>query len=209
MLTDMNLVQVLSKLSDSRRAQGRRVSQESALAMVILSYMCGFFSYRKIATFARAHSELLSKELGLKHGIPSYITFREILIHTNERELIAAFNQWAADFVGLSAGEWVSLDGKSLRSTVSDYNTSSQDFQSVVSVFVQNTGLVLAVDAYRNKKVSEIEVVRGLLSSLKDQNVHIVLDALHIKKNGESDCGERQPLHDSGQGKSTDSASGH
>lgn len=178
----MTLINALLSLTDHRRSQGLRVSQSQLLTMVIVAYVCGHFSYRKIATFATAHGSLFKEVLGLKHSIPSYVTFREVIVHTDQSELIAAFNLWSRDFVSIDTDEWVSGDGKSLCSTVSNSSQETQDFQSVVSFFAQKTGMVVLMDTYRNKKVSEIEMVVGLLKSLREKNLHFILDALHIQK---------------------------
>ena len=178
----MTLTDAFLTLSDHRRAQGLRVQQSQVLTMVVVAYVCGCFSYRKIATFAQSHSELFTQELGLKHGVPTFVTFRDIVVHTNQTELIGAFNAWAKDFAPIAPDEWISGDGKSLCATVSDAHEETQSFQSVVSFFAHKTGMVVLLEAYKNKKVSEIEVVTGMLNSLKDKDLHFVLDALHIQK---------------------------
>lgn len=178
----MILINSFATLTDHRRAQGLRITQSQVLTMVVVAYVCGYFSYRKIATFAKAYADLFTESLGLKHPVPSFMTFRDIIVHTDQAELIDVFNAWAKDFVSLDATDWVSGDGKSLCSTVSNAHGHSQDFQSIVSFFAQKTGMVVLLETYRNKKTSEIDIVNGLLNSLKDRNLHFVLDALHIQK---------------------------
>jgi DDE_Tnp_1-associated len=178
----MSLTETFVGLGDPRRKQGLRVEQSQVLTMVVIAYVCGYFSYRKIATFAASHRDFFTEALALRHGVPSFVTFRDILIHINEAELIAAFNTWAKDFVAITPEEWVSGDGKSLGSTVVEASHSSQDFQSVVSFFVQRTGMVALLEMYRNKKVSEIAIVQGMFTALQDKHLHFVLDALHCQK---------------------------
>lgn len=178
----MSLTEAFLGLSDHRRKQGLRIDQSQVLTMVVIAYVCGYFSYRKIAKFADAHSAFFTQSLGLRHGVPSFVTFRDILIHIQEQELITAFNTWAKDFVPITTYDWISGDGKSLGSTVVEASHSSQDFQSVVSFFAQKTGMVVLLETYRNQKVSEIEIVKGMLTALKDQHLHFVLDALHCQK---------------------------
>lgn len=178
----MSITEAFESLTDPRRRQGLRLSQAQVLTMVLISYICGHYSYRKIETFAQSHSELFEKTLGLKHGVPSYVTFREVLVKTDQAELIAAFNLWAKDFVSIEAGDWLSGDGKSLSSTVSEVHNEGQGFQSVVSFFVQKTGMVVLLETYKNQKKSEIDILIGMLNSLKDKNLNFVLDALHIQR---------------------------
>jgi DDE_Tnp_1-associated len=176
------LIESFRSLTDHRRAQGLRVTQAQVLTMVVTAYVCGYYSYRKMAAFACAHGDLFISNLGLRHGVPSYVTFRDVIIHTEQTELIAVFNKWAEDFVPIDPNDWISGDGKSLCSTVDAAHEDTQDFQSVVSFFMQKTGMVRLIQTFRNKKVSEIEIVTGMLSALKDKHLNFVLDALHVQK---------------------------
>ena len=95
----MLLTNAFRDLTDRRRAQGLRVTQEQVLTMVVVAYVCGYFSYRKMETFSKAHSDLFTEALDLKHPVPSFMTFRDIIVNTDQAELIAAFNLWAKDLV--------------------------------------------------------------------------------------------------------------
>lgn len=94
----------------------------------------------------------------------------------------AAFHEWTKNYVSLEKGEQVSGDGKALKSTVKNYSSNAQDFEGVVSFFAHQSGLVYALENYKNKKVSEINVVHFLLNRLKNMGVTIHLDALHCQK---------------------------
>lgn len=179
----ISLQDALRNIPDPRRGQGRRVTIEQLFSMVIISYLCGHVGYRPVARFCKAHAPLLIKSLGLRHGIPSYVTFRDVLMRVDEQALIRAFNRWAASFAGLNAGMWVSGDGKSLRSTVSEQATKAQDFVSVVSLFCQESGLVAMIGTFRNKKASEIEILKAMIDYLEAQGLIIRMDALHTQKN--------------------------
>ncbi|MCY7351054.1 MAG: hypothetical protein LH606_10355 [Cytophagaceae bacterium] len=117
----------------------------------------------------------------MKHGIPSHVTFWQILTHSDKPQVIAHFNQWAST-QNLLPYDWLSGDGKSLRSTLSHCQDSAQNFSTVVSLFCQKTGLVHLLADYRNKKHGQGEILRSLLPFLKDKGVIITLDALHIQK---------------------------
>lgn len=97
-------------------------------------------------------------------------------------QLRQVFNQWAAKELKLSLGEGLAVDGKSLKNTVSDFSLAQQNFISMVSVFSQQRGLVVAVQEMENKKASEIAVVRNLLESLDLTGYVFTLDALHCQK---------------------------
>ncbi|NEO44054.1 MAG: hypothetical protein F6K55_07915 [Moorea sp. SIO4A3] len=82
----------------------------------------------------------------------------------------------------MSLSEGLSVDGKSLKNTVSDYDKAQQNFMSLVSVFSQKRGKVVAVQEMVYKKVSEITVVRNLLESLDLKGYVFTIEALHCQK---------------------------
>ena len=178
----MSLLAAFSELKDPRRAQGMRFNLSQILTMTFLAYLCGYHSYRSIMKFCKSCQALLVDELALAHGIPSYVTFRDVLTRLDEQACITAFNVWALSYTSQLGEESVSVDGKSLRSTLRAYAESSQDFKAVVSAFGQTSGLVYQIGTYRNKKESEIEVVRKLITSLEGMGLLICGDALHCQK---------------------------
>lgn len=179
-----SLLSCLSEVKDPRRKQGLRISLDQLFGMVVISYLCGYTGYRAVSRFCKSYEGLFREELGLRHAVPSFVTFRQVLMNVNEKELIKAFNEWTSGFVPLEQEEVLSGDGKSLRSTVTNYPDSNQDFQSVVSFFSHRTGMVARIAAFRNKKKSEIEVLLDLIKTLKMSGLVIRLDALHAQKNG-------------------------
>lgn len=193
------LIEVFSSIPDPRRAEGKRTSLPQILCMVTISAMAGHTGYRPVADFCKSNAEVLCKELGLRHGVPSHVTFRQVLQQLDGEALSEAFNEWAC--ADLEDGEAVSGDGKALRSTVSDKHGSSQDFQAVVSLFSQERGLVSCVGQYRNKEKGrgEVSVVKELIEGLKGKGLLISLDALHTKKDAGGHYRIGQPLPDTGE----------
>lgn len=171
-------------MKDPRRKQGLRVTLDQIFSMVVISYMCGYTGYRGVGRFCKSYEVLFREELELRHPVPSFVTFRQVLTNVNEKELIKAFNEWASGFVALEQDEVLSGDGKSLKSTVINYPDSNQDFQSVVSFFSHRTGLVARMATFRNKKNSEIDILVDLLKTLKMSGLVLRMDALHAQKNG-------------------------
>lgn len=178
----MSLLCYFSEIKDTRRKEGRRVSLPQILTMTFLSYLCGYYSYRKMMKFCQANDKILIPLLDLKHGVPSYITFRDVLQRLDEQECIEAFNLWAVSYSSNSLGDFISGDGKSLRSTLKDVHKSSQNFKSVVSLFAQKSGLVQQISVYQRDKNDEILVLCELLASIKNMGLCVRLDALHCQK---------------------------
>ena len=92
------------------------------------------------------------------------------------------FNAWAEQYVTLVPGEWLSIDGKALASTVTDYETAYQNFVSLVSLFSHKRGQILKVEFLENQKRSELPAVRTLIEALDLHGMVFSLDALHCQK---------------------------
>jgi hypothetical protein len=101
----------------------------------------------------------------------------------NFNDVAEVFKQWILENDLVNSENWISIDGKSIRSTVTDYNSINQNFVSIVSAFAHNTGIVIMSESYQNKKSSEISVVENLIQALGLQDMTFTLDALHSKKN--------------------------
>lgn len=82
----------------------------------------------------------------------------------------------------MPSGEWLAIDGKSLKNTVSHHDQAEPNFISFVSLFSQERGVVVGIQEMENKKESEITVVRTLLESLNLKGYVLSLDALHCQK---------------------------
>lgn len=181
----MTLLDYLIKnVVDPRRAQGKRISLEQMFGLVILGYMCGYTGYRPIYEFCKVHETELVKAFNLKHGIPSYVTIRDVLMRIDEEQLIKAFNEWAAEDRDESAEAVISIDGKALSSTVEKAQTSLQNMVYVVSAYSQKTGLIEHISVHKQKKTHEIKAAIELIQAHSRERKEILyrLDALHCQK---------------------------
>jgi hypothetical protein len=180
----MNLIEHLQQIPDFRRKQGLRYPLLAVLLMTIMSIMSGRCRYREIAAFAKANQKEFLRFFHLKKRkrLPSHVTVREVLKGINFDTVLTAFNDWAEQYVTLDEQEWMSMDGKALASTVTDYASSYQNFVSLVSVFSHKRGQVLRAAKLENQKRSEIPTVRELIEALDLTGVVFSLDALHCQK---------------------------
>ena len=153
--------------------------------------MSGCYGYRPLAAFVQRHQAVLLNLMELPHErLPSLSTLRRIRVRLNFAELTAAFNAWALESLGHDLpGHQVAIDGKSIKVSMSDYDSRYQDFVSLVSAFSVERGEVVAISPLRNGHTSEIRVVETLLTQLDLTDRCISLDALHTKKNSGSHCG--------------------
>ena len=104
------------------------------------------------------------------------------MIALDYKELEKVFNQWSQQYSLIPESEWIALDGKSLKNTVSNYDNDQQNFINCVSAFSHQRKLVLGVQMMENKQESEINVVRELIALLDLTGVVFTFDALHCQK---------------------------
>jgi hypothetical protein len=180
-----SLYDCFSDVPDFRRAQGRRFPLPALLTMITMALMSGHYGYREIARFLKANQEEIASRLRLKH-VPSHVTVRAALIGLDFEQLNERFRSWAAHHLKVEPGDWIAIDGKAIRSTVTDYDSPRQDFVSMVSAFAQQQGVVVAAAPYRNHDRSETEVARELVATLAASlgitGAVVTMDALHCKR---------------------------
>lgn len=176
------LVEFLQEVPDYRRAQGIRVPMPAFLTMVALGYMSGRFYMQSLARFMQSNESYFSDQFGLNHGVPGYTQIRTLLESIDFEVLNNAFYNWANQFMNPDDEDWLSIDGKSMNSTVSNAHDSEQNFHAMVSVFSRSKGIILTSRRYSNKKESEIHTAQELIKDLKEKGMVLTLDALHCQK---------------------------
>lgn len=179
-----SLISYLKQVKDWRDSSGKRYPLWWILLIVILGLMVGCLSYRDLSAFAKNHHHYLIRLANNSQlKVPSYSTIRRIMMGIENDNFIQVFNQWA---IQLSSEEemtdWIAIDGKSIKSTLTDYYGNKQNFASIVSWFSQENGLVLALEKLENKKTSEIHCVQDMVENTALSNKVLTLDAVHCQK---------------------------
>ena len=179
-----NLITSLQEIRDFRASQGRRYPLWLILLLVVMGTISGCRSYYALEDFGARHYEAVSEQLGLKvTRLPSDTTFRRILQKLDFQTLAQQFEQWVNSTFTLEHGEWVAIDGKSIKGTVAEPGTAYQNFVSMVSVYSHQQGVVLAAQQFESKHNSELKVVQTILEALELEGVVFTMDALHCQKN--------------------------
>jgi hypothetical protein len=178
-----SLIDYLKEIPDFRTKDGRRHPLWLVLLFVVMATMNGAIGNRACGDFVKRHKMALIKKFGIaRHGVPSYSTIRRVMIGVNFEHLVEKFNNWAKVYVELETEEWCGIDGKSIKGTVEKYNSSGQNFVSIVSAFAGERGLIVGVSKFDNKEKSEIEVVQELIQMLDLTGVIMTFDSLHCQK---------------------------
>ena len=130
-----NLITSLQEIRDFRASQGRRYPLWLILLLVIMGTISGCRSYYALEDFGTRHYQAVSEKLGLTvTRLPSDTTFRRILQKLDFGTLAHYFEQWASRTIDIQPGEWVAMDGKSIKGTVTEPGTAYQNFISMVSL---------------------------------------------------------------------------
>jgi hypothetical protein len=206
----MNLIESLHQVKDPRREQGQRYSSVAMLLIIIMSILRNKNKYREIGRFCKLNASDMVELFSFKNGkVPSHVSLRTFIMKTDFASAQAAFHQWTQRYVQIDEGEWISIDGKSIRSTVSDYSSQYQNFVSLVSLFCQKREQIIHVEKLETKKTGEGKVVEDLLDVLDLKGVNFTMDALHCKKNSTQNRSKRQSLSGKSQRQSTKIVAGN
>ena len=180
----MKFIEQLKQIPDHRQSQGKRHPLWLVICLTLVGVLCGYHGYRPLADFCEKHWETLQTMLELppQSRIPSYSTFRRVIQGVEIEPIVKLYNDWCQNSQTASSGQWLAIDGKSIKCTVTNQTDSEQNFTSTVSAFTHETGEVIALAVSENKQISEIAVVKQVITTLKGQPACYTMDALHCQK---------------------------
>ena len=178
------LIEKLKLVKDYRSNKGKRHELWVILLVVILGIMAGYIAYRAIGDFAKFNQKIIKKSFHLgQRKLPSYSTIRRVMLSLDWSSLLEIFNNWAVEIKNnYQEQDWLAIDGKTLKSTVINYDNNQQNFIVFASLFSQETALVLQIKPYENKKVSEIRKFREIVGDCPFTNQVYTGDSLHCQK---------------------------
>ena len=161
----LTLILFLKKVNDPRKKLGKRHPLWLILLLVILGSMFGYFGYRDIGSFAQLNQILSVKIFHITPDrVPYYSTIRRAMMLVKSSYLIEKFNQSANQLTtSIDLTDLLYIDGKCLRNTCQNSQNNYQNFVSIVSLLSQNTGWVLRLQKFDNKKSSEIKEAQELV----------------------------------------------
>jgi hypothetical protein len=175
------LAEVFARLTDWRKAKGKRYPLSTVLTVAILAILSGENSVRGIAAWVQEQRRALQRGLGLKRSrMPGYETIRTVLRDLDIVELERQLQEWAAQVAAAYQVEnWpgLALDGKTLRGS----RTDEQAAVHLLSAFMHELELVLSQHAV-DGKTNEIPIARELLETLTLEGLLITCDALHTQR---------------------------
>ena len=177
------IVEYLNEIPDKRRGAGQRHDQTFVLLIVLMATMSGYRGYRSMGDFVERNKKDLLMHFKPKKGrLPSFDTIRRVVQNMDFDELSKQFHKWSLQYVNLKESEWISIDGKAIAGTMTDYHDNKQRFIYLVSLYCSRQKLVIGNAFVDNAKESEIPAVVKLIEALDMKGVTFTLDALHCQK---------------------------
>lgn len=173
------LYESLKEVKDPRRAQGIRTPLAAFLEMIILAEMSGNYSIRSVSRFIDRNRTFFSQRYELA-TTPSYGTLRDLLKILDYKVLNNVLRDWCSQF--MSEQDWIAIDGKAIKSTVTNKQDAAQNYLSMVSMFCSKRNIVLDTQGFENKKEHEIKTARDLINDCELKGVTFTMDALHCQK---------------------------
>jgi predicted transposase YbfD/YdcC len=167
------------RLSDPRKAKGKRYSLLTLLVVIFLAKLSGQDKPGEIADWAKNHADALVQLLELRRAwMPHHNTirrvFQAILSETEFEELLEAYHQAP----GARLGEILALDGKALKGT---RRADQERCEYVVSVYDGQTQRVLVQEVVETKE-NEIVAAPQALAQVPLAGKVVTGDAIHAQR---------------------------
>jgi len=176
-----SLYEHLLKLTDKRKARGKRYSVALVLTLVVLAKLCGEDQPYGIAEWVRERAEALCTLLNLRYRrLPSHNTYRRVLREAIDvDEMQAVLRQFLTQQPGAGQSVLLALDGKTLRGSIP---AGEEEAVHLLAAYLPEEGVVLAQVSV-GRKENEISVAPRVLAALDLRGKIVRGDALHTQRN--------------------------
>jgi len=145
------------------------------LIITICGVICGADNFVEIVEYGREKEEWLKTFLELANGIPSVDTFERLFGRLKPEALQICFISWMEAVNERTNGEFINVDGKTLRGAKEAGNKRS--LIHMVSVWSASQHLVLGQKKV-DEKSNEITAIPSLLEMLSLQDCIVSIDAM-------------------------------
>ncbi|MCG5056966.1 MAG: ISAs1 family transposase [Limnoraphis sp. WC205] len=179
-----SIIEQLKLVKDFRKDRGKRHELWVVLTIIILALLTGHVTYKQIDNFRKNEENKLIKILKITtKKLPSYSTIRRVMIGINLIEIQLVFQSTVQKYYWQKeAIDWIAIDGKSLKNTLTNYENQKQNMLIMVSWFSQETKLVIKSESFESKQNSEKAKVLSMIEKCGLLNKVFTLDALHCSK---------------------------
>jgi len=173
------LLELLSKVKDYRKPQGKRHKLEHILYLSILAGLMGATDYKQISIWISKHiqKEQVKKLLGVEFILtPKKSVVSDILAKVDSEKLEIVFREWIKSHVE-TKGKHLSVDGKVMNGS----RYKDQRSIEVVGAVLSEIGVVIAHQKIAEKS-NEIPALQAMIGELGDEFI-FTFDAMNTQKN--------------------------
>lgn len=179
LIPKITIAEHFSDIDDPRVERSKLHKLTDIITIAICAVVCGADTWEDIEIFGDAKYEWLKKFLELENGIPSHDTFSRVFARINPEQFQSCFINWIQCISKLTEGEFISLDGKTLRSS---YDTSNDKAAiHMINAWATSQRLVLG-QVKVNEKSNEITAIPELLKLLCLKGCIVTIDAIGCQK---------------------------
>ncbi len=173
------LLELLSRVPDHRKGQGKRHKLEHILYLAILAGLMGATDYKQISIWIDKHvqKEEVKKLLGVEFIItPKRSAVSDILAKVDSEAVELLFREWIRIYVD-TTGKHLSVDGKVMNGS----RYKDQKAVEVVGAVLSEIGVVIAHQKIAEKS-NEIPALQAMIAELGDEFL-FTFDAMNTQKN--------------------------
>ncbi len=164
----------LDQIDDPRRELGRKHFLNDILVISIIAIISGAETWNNIEDYAKIKESFLRSFLRLPHGIPSHDTFNRVFSIIDPEQFEKCFIDWFQSTVKIEMGEFISIDGKTIRGAKSKGKKSPFH---IVSAWASKANLVLG-QVMTDEKSNEITAIPQLIEILDLKETVVTIDAM-------------------------------
>lgn len=170
----------LARLTDARRARGKRYALPLVLVLAVLAKLSGEDRPSGIADWVAERRDALQQALGLAlPHTPHHNTFRRVFQQAvDPAELEATLGAFFQSLPHVGHSLVISLDGKTVRGTLA---ASATRGEHLLAAYLPEEGIVLMQVAAGGKD-NEISVAPALVRCLDLRGKVVVADAMHTQR---------------------------
>jgi predicted transposase YbfD/YdcC len=168
-----------SNIPDPRIDRCKEHLLEDIVLLSIIAVICGCESWETIEDFGKSKIEFLKNYLKLPNGIPSHDTIERLFKRMDSKAFSKSFMEWADAFRIKREGDFLNIDGKTLRGSKDEGN--GKYAIHLVSAWSYQNRLVLG-QVKTSGKSNEIPAVKELLTLLDIKGAVITADAMSCQK---------------------------
>jgi predicted transposase YbfD/YdcC len=119
----LSLQEAFSSLEDPRVERHKRHELLDMIVLTICAVISGAEGWEAIEQFGKSKRDWLRRGIELKNGIPSHDCIARVIARIEPTKMTECFMAWVQSVAELTAGEIVSIDGKTARRS---YNRKTQ-----------------------------------------------------------------------------------